>query len=723
MAKSPDFLMMNDILNQEVVQSRRPTADRYQPLDKNALISKGITRLLEIKDSDIRLLSLYQCRRAVDNAIHIGGAFSSTIPMVSLFYGGIIEVNVKEPTALGQDMFVLSKGHAVATLASIYADLGYFDKSVLENSRSISSILNGHPGPLLPGVHVATGPMGQGMGVAQGFAIAGQKSPGFDVYAVTGDGELQEGSIWETVMYAGYKRLENLCVMVDNNGGQLDIINTLHFPYHGLGESFASFGWRVMEVDAARYHTVYSALQEFKHGERDGRPTVIICKSTKGHGGFSDYMNNHKVSITDELLDQEVDLQQKQRAAREKEFCGLYNALAADEKYGDIVSILTEHAINIGFTIEFGKKDAIRVTSVASIVKTKKAPERNKQVSYVPKDLPKLEKGKSFGAHKVIELAMKVFARDERIVSIDSDLASTSGLQAGVGFVDKARALNVGVAEANMMLIGEAFGILGANTWISTFCPFYDWKVLRRIAVGHQERLEVIAADGWLSEGHGIDLTMVATAADLETQSNGATHMGNDDALLLNEAAFVKIINVSCPQQLLGVLKWIAAGNKGIIYMRILRAPATVIYDADFTFEFGKAYQVRTSENAEAYLVTSGRGVYEALSAAEALETKGIAVNVVDMPSVDEQTILDLYKSGKPVFIAEQNNGFLWTNFRKVLFAHETAIDTQNLIPINTTDNGKLHYIHSGTYSELVAHYGLGAAKLSEKVLKTLKKQ
>ena len=73
--------------------------------------------------------------------------------------------------------------------------------SVLKNSRSVSSILNGHPGPLLPGVHVATGPMGQGMGVAQGFAIAGQRSPAFDVYAVTGDGELQEGPIWESVMY------------------------------------------------------------------------------------------------------------------------------------------------------------------------------------------------------------------------------------------------------------------------------------------------------------------------------------------------------------------------------------------------------------------------------------------------------------------------------------------------------------------------------------------
>jgi len=157
--------------------------------DRDALIIKGITQLLEIKDAEIRLLNLHQCRHAIDNAIHIGGAFSATIPMVSLFYGGIIDVDIEDPTAVDQDQFVLSKGHAVATLSSIYADLGYFEMDLLKNSRSVSSILNGHPGPLLPGVHVATGPMGQGLGVAQRFAIAGQKPANFDVYALTGDGE------------------------------------------------------------------------------------------------------------------------------------------------------------------------------------------------------------------------------------------------------------------------------------------------------------------------------------------------------------------------------------------------------------------------------------------------------------------------------------------------------------------------------------------------------
>ena len=684
--------------------------------DKKSLINRGITQLLQVKDSDIRLLNLHQCRYAIDSSIHIGGASSATIPMVSLFYGGIIDVNVEQPTATDQDQFVLSKGHAVAALASIYADLGYFDRSVLKNSRSVSSILNGHPGPLLPGVHVATGPMGQGMGVAQGFAITGQRSPKFDVYALTGDGELQEGPIWESVMFAGYKRLENLCVMVDNNGGQLDIVTTLHFPYNSLSTSFSSFGWKVIEVDATKYHTVYNALLEFKYGERDGRPTVIICKSTKGHGGLSDYMNTHKATISTEILDQEDKLQIQQRAAREKEFFRFFNQIQGEE-FSEERNIILKHSEKMGFKIEKEK-----VVCVETVVKTKKAPVRDKKINYPLTQLPKLEKGKPYGANKVIELSMKAFAQDERIYSVDSDLASTSGLQAGVGFVDKYRALNAGVAEANMMLLGEAFAILGGNAWVSTFCPFFDWKVMRRIAVGHQERLEVIAEkNGWLSEGHGLDLTMVATAADLETQSNGATHMGNDDVMLFNEVAQLKIINVSCPQQLLGVLKWIMEGNKGMIYMRVLRAPSNVLYDADFVFEFGKAYNVKYSEGAQATIVSSGRAVYEALDAAQKLEAEGIVINVVDMPTIDEDAIVELYQSGRTIFIAEQNNGYLWSHFKRVLFEQETNINTQKLIPINTTTKGGLHYIHSGTYAELAAHYSLDGASLTERILQTVK--
>src|SRR5271169_1539642 len=168
---------------------QRPEAVRRELIENpEYLLRQGILKLLAIKDSDVRIMTLEQSRDAVDKGLHAGGAFSAVVPLVALYYGGFISPDVEDPTRVGGDMFVLSKGHAIAALASIYAELGYFEGKVLKNSRSYESILNGHPGPILPGIHLATGPMGQGFAVAQGFAIAGQFGKRFDSYAILGDG-------------------------------------------------------------------------------------------------------------------------------------------------------------------------------------------------------------------------------------------------------------------------------------------------------------------------------------------------------------------------------------------------------------------------------------------------------------------------------------------------------------------------------------------------------
>src|SRR2546423_14416489 len=119
---------------------------RSARLDKPSYaLRRGVLKMLAIKDSDVRLLILEQCRYAIDQGLHAGGAFSATVPLVALYYGAFLNIDVEDPARVGQDTFVLSKGHAVAALASIYAELGYIDRSVLRNSRSHASILNGHP--------------------------------------------------------------------------------------------------------------------------------------------------------------------------------------------------------------------------------------------------------------------------------------------------------------------------------------------------------------------------------------------------------------------------------------------------------------------------------------------------------------------------------------------------------------------------------------------------
>ena len=169
--------------------------------------------------------------------------------------------------------------------------------------------------------------MGQGFGVAQGFAIAGRISPRFDSYCMCGDGELQEGPIWEAVMFAGAKKLDNLCLMVDRNYGQLDIYSKTVFPMPDLAPIFRSFGWQACDVDATQYDGIYTALEEFRYGPRNGKPTAIICNTTKGHGGLSDFFNRHKVAAADSLLAQELTLQGEQRRDRVAEFGRFYQGL------------------------------------------------------------------------------------------------------------------------------------------------------------------------------------------------------------------------------------------------------------------------------------------------------------------------------------------------------------------------------------------------------------
>ena len=682
------------------------------------LLRQGVLKLLAVKDSDIRILSLEQCRDAVDKGLHAGGAFSAVIPLTALYYGGFMDIDIADPTRRGQDLFTLSKGHAVAAMASIYADLGYFGREILRNSRSHASILNGHPGPVLPGVHIATGPMGQGFGVAQGFAIAGRISPRFDSYCMCGDGELQEGPIWEAVMFAGSKKLDNLCLMVDRNYGQLDIYSKTVFPMPDLAPVFRSFGWQACDVDATQYDGIYTALEEFRYGPRNGKPTAIICNTTKGHGSLSDFFNRHKVAAADSLLEQELTLQGEQRRDRVAEFGSFYQGLESTDGGAQIQDTLANLARGMHLNLEVGPDDVTLSPAMGPVALTRVAA-RNKKVRYDASLLPRIDGSKEYAASDIVTAAMKVFARDPAVVSIDSDLASTSGLEAGVAAVDQRRALNVGVAEANMMLIGEAFAALGSNVWISTFCPFYDWKVLRRVAVGYQERLEAMEApDGWLGEGHGLDMTMLATASNFETRTNGATHMANDDNLVFDAIGHLKIIDVSCPQQMLGIMKWIMHGNRGLVYVRLMRTGSPVIYGSDYSFEFGRGHVIREAAEDVAIVVSSGRGVHEAIAAAGLCEKSGIGVAVVDMPSIDDGLLLQLYDSGKLLIFAEQNNGYIWQNFLKVMYRHRKAsADLARVATINTLDpEGRPRFIHSGTYEELTEAFGLTAAQIAKSI-------
>ncbi|MDR1863347.1 MAG: hypothetical protein LBQ67_05435 [Treponema sp.] len=668
-----------------------------------------LSALLRVKECDLRESLLFQCEYAVDRGIHSGGAESAVLPLTALYYGDILRYDTKNPASPDQDVFILSKGHAVAALAAVYADLGYFSKEHLKNSRSWGGLVRGHPGPVIPGVPVATGPLGHGISIACGYALKNKEAGGFDVYCLTGDGELQEGSCWEGIQFAGEYRLNNLCLLIDKNNGQSDDTRKLFLSAEKLNEQLSAFGFRVCETESGNIPRLLEILRDFRRCPRDSRPTAVICETIKGFGAYSMTGGKHKASFTDEEFAHERALLAHARNRRINELNRFDH---------QVVKGISERLGYILVTGEDGRIQDLKTREVP--IEVKQAPPRNKALQYDSAKLPRPEKGKSYAAADIAAGFAGVFAADPNFYTIDADLSNVSGLYAGTGRTNRYHAINVGIAECNMMCIAEALAAGGANVWVSTFGPFFDWQAFRRIAVSYQERKEVIESPGgWLSAGHNLDITFLSTASNLDTTVNGATHMSNDDICFINSLAQVKVIDTCCPRQFLSAARWIAEGGRGLVYLRVMRSPSPALYDADYEFEYGKGCFLRREDEPKAVIISSGHGVLEALSAAELLAQEGILVSVVDMPSYDSDIPKDFAAKGIPVVFAEQNNGALFDAFSRDVLKKHIPLRPGQAAAVNTRGEGdKLCFIQSGSYRQIIEALGLGAENIADVIKK-----
>lgn len=214
---------------------------------------------------------------------HPGGSLSAA-DMLTYLYFREMKIEPSMPRHENRDRFVLSKGHSAPALYSTLAQRGFFPVEDLPTLRHIDSYLQGHPNMnTVPGVDISTGSLGQGVSCACGMALGAKYlKQDFRVYAMLGDGELQEGQVWESCMFASHYKLDNLCVIVDNNGLQIDgKIDDVMSPYP-LYDKFRAFGFNVVCIDGHCFDQIESALCVAK--EMKGRPTVIIMKTVKGKG-------------------------------------------------------------------------------------------------------------------------------------------------------------------------------------------------------------------------------------------------------------------------------------------------------------------------------------------------------------------------------------------------------------------------------------------------------
>ena len=243
------------------------------------------TAALQAKATDIRKDILIMITEAGSG--HPGGSLSCTDILTALYFGGVMDYNPADPHKPGRDRFILAKGHAAPALYATLAHAGFFPIDELHTLRKLGTRLQGHPDSnLLPGVEVSTGSLGQGLSVAAGLA-AGLRLTGEDglVFTVLGDGECEEGQVWEAAMFAAHQKLGRLVAIIDNNELQIDgCIHDVCDP-GDLGEKFAAFGWDVQRVCGHDIPALVELFGRIKAEAADtARPVCVIARTVKGKG-------------------------------------------------------------------------------------------------------------------------------------------------------------------------------------------------------------------------------------------------------------------------------------------------------------------------------------------------------------------------------------------------------------------------------------------------------
>jgi len=251
-------------------------------LDENTL------QKLKILAVDIRKHVVEMLYKAESG--HPGGSLSAVDALVTLYYT-IMKQNPKKPTDPNRDRFILSKGHAAPALYAVLAEKGYFSKKELNKLRRVNCMLQGHPVCLYtPGIEASTGSLGHGLSFANGVALAGRlDNKSYHVYVMLGDGETDEGQIWEASAAASHYRLGNITAMIDRNFLQIDGNTEDVLQLENVADRWESFGWHVLEIDGHDITKIFDAFQEAK--AITNKPSMIVLNTVKGKG--VSYMENN----------------------------------------------------------------------------------------------------------------------------------------------------------------------------------------------------------------------------------------------------------------------------------------------------------------------------------------------------------------------------------------------------------------------------------------------
>jgi len=611
------------------------------------------------------------CRRSILQMVtnsqsgHPGGSLSS-IDFLSLLYTFIISQTGEK--------IVISNGHISPAVYSILAELQYVDKAeVIKNFRQVGSIFEGHVARVVPGVWYGTGPLGAGISAAAGFALAEKfKKSGQKVFATLGDGEAQEGQVYEMMNFATHYKLDNLIVFVDYNKVQLSA-SLEEITNLNLKEIFQAGGFEVFRTDAHNFEEIWKVLQQAY--AISGKPVLILADSIMGKGVPSMEQDgvNHKATWHGKAPSKEqteVDLKVLEMSDQE---LNLIKEFKKEIKWKpekiNFVKSLAKLNINTG--------DPIIYTSET------------------------LTDCRTAYGKALLDLARL----NPEILALAADLQG-SVMTKFVNDEFPDRHIECGIAEQNMLSVSGGLSLNGFIPFCSTFGAFMSSRAKDQARVNDINQTNV---------------KMVATHCGLSVGEDGPTHQAIDDMGSFLGFFNTMIIEPADPNQTDRIIRYVA-GHYGNFYVRmgrhkfpvILKIDGSVFYDKDYVYEYGKSDVIR--EGKDITIVATGAMVNEALKAYEILKKKNpeLSIEIVAVSSIKkfDDNLLDSIKKTKKVLTIEDHNTLsgLGGQLARFLILRNIGIEKFEMLGVS-------EYQLSGKVEELYQKVGIDGEGIAKRIL------
>ncbi len=599
------------------------------------------------------------------NSGHPGGSLGCAEFFTVLYQEIMNRKNGFDMNGLGEDLFFLSNGHISPVFYSVLARSGYFPVDELSTFRKLNSRLQGHPTTHegLPGIRMASGSLGQGLSVAIGAAeVKKLNKENAYIYALTGDGELQEGQNWEAIMYASSKKIDNLIATVDYNGQQIDGSTEEVMSLGNLKAKFEAFGWEVMEIkDGNSIEAIFNGMNEAKSKAGKGKPVCVLLHTVMGNG--VDFMMHthawHGKAPNDEQLATGL--------TQNPETLGDYKSIAPNASHHKVIYPKYSNDYSPVFNLS---------QPLETLIQNKK------------------DTRSGFGAG-MTELGQT----NENVTALCADLIGS------LKFDDfkknhPERFFQIGIAEANMIGIAAGMTIGGKIPFTGTFANFSTGRVYDQI------RQSVAYS--------GKNVKICASHAGLTLGEDGATHQILEDMGMMKMLPGMTVIN-TCDFNQTKAATIAISKYDGPVYLRFGRPVVPNFMPENFNFEIGKA--IKLLEGTDVTIVATGHLVWEAMVAAEQLKKEGISAEVINIHTIkplDEEAILNSIKKTGCIVTAEEHNviGGLGESVSRTLVSNYFV--PQEFVAVNDT------FGESGAPDLLMQKYGLNSQSIIEKSKKAI---